>query len=57
MKDWFLAWSNISVEPFSHWFSDVSAEPFGMEDWFLAWPRVSAEPFRHWLMDVSAGPF
>ena len=69
MKDWFLAWSNISAEPFWHWLSDVnanpfwhwlsyvSAEPFGMEDRFLAWPSVSVEPFQHWLTDVSAGPF
>ena len=33
MKDWFLAWSNIS------------ADPFGMEDWFLTWPSVSVEAF------------
>ena len=57
MKDWFLAWLNISFEPFSHWLSDVSAEPFGLEDWFLTSLSVSDEPFQHWLTDVSVGPF
>ena len=57
MKDWFLASSNISAEHFSHWLSDVSVEPFGIEDWFLTWPSVIAETFRHCLMDVSYGPF
>ena len=57
MKDWFLAWLNISVEAFWHWLSNVSAEPFGMEDLFLAQPSVSDEPFRHWLTGVSVGPF